>query len=242
MAVTDSAIAAIRSMIVSGELQPGDRLPPEAALGARLGLSRNSLREAVRALSLIRVLDVRQGDGTYVTNLAPSMLVEAISFIIDLHEDSSIVELLQMRRILEPAAVELAAHGIDDAGLAQVRAILDRTGPQSSAEELLAADLEFHRTVNSYCGNSYLSATIEGISGPTARARIWRGITESGSLERTLAEHEAIYAALAAGRADVAGAWSRVHIAGVEMWVAQQADLAAQGPAQGRAGRQPGSP
>jgi DNA-binding FadR family transcriptional regulator len=60
MALTDEAIERIKEMIVSGDLRPGDRLPNEADLAGRLGLSRNSLREAVRALSLMRVLDVRQ--------------------------------------------------------------------------------------------------------------------------------------------------------------------------------------
>ena len=71
VAVTDEAIERIKSMIVSGELQPGDRLPREDELAAELGLSRSSLREAVRALALVRILDVRQGDGTYVTSLSP---------------------------------------------------------------------------------------------------------------------------------------------------------------------------
>ncbi len=62
--LTDDAIARIQQMIVSGELQPGQRLPPEKELSESLGLSRNSLREAVKALELIRVLDVRRGDGT----------------------------------------------------------------------------------------------------------------------------------------------------------------------------------
>jgi GntR family transcriptional repressor for pyruvate dehydrogenase complex len=64
MALADEAIDKIKKMIISGELRPGDRLPKEADLADRLGLSRNSLREAVKALSMIRVLDVRQGDGT----------------------------------------------------------------------------------------------------------------------------------------------------------------------------------
>ena len=63
-AVTDRAITAIKQMVVDGELKPGDRLPPEKELSERIGVSRNSLREAVKALSVIRVLDVRQGDGT----------------------------------------------------------------------------------------------------------------------------------------------------------------------------------
>src|SRR5438034_10017427 len=63
--VTDDAIDKIRERIVSGAWGPGDRLPRESELAAELGLSRNSLREAVRALSQLRVLEVRQGDGTY---------------------------------------------------------------------------------------------------------------------------------------------------------------------------------
>ena len=79
MSVTDEAIETIKGMIVSGELRPGDRLPREADLAQRLGLSRSSLREAVRALSLVRILDVRQGDGTYVTSLDASLLLDALA-------------------------------------------------------------------------------------------------------------------------------------------------------------------
>src|ERR1700720_197279 len=76
VAVTDEAIEKIKSMIVSGTLRAGDRLPREADLAADLGLSRSSLREAVKALSLMNILDVRRGDGTYVTSLQPPLLLE----------------------------------------------------------------------------------------------------------------------------------------------------------------------
>ncbi len=224
MAVTDAAIAAIRAMITSGELKPGDRLPPEFELGKRLGLSRNSLREAVKALALIRILDVRQGDGTYVTNLEADTLVETLSFVIDLHHDASVVQLLEVRRLLEPRAVEMATHRLNSENLAELRVILDRIGNDSTVEELVEADLVFHRRINAACGNSYLAATIEGISGATARARLWRGFTETGAVQRTLAEHEAIYAAMAAGQADLAAAWATVHVGGVENWVRQHAE------------------
>ena len=71
MAVTDEAIGKIKEMLISGELLPGDRLPPEKELSERLGLSRNSLREAVKALELIRVLDVRRGDDLHCTLEVP---------------------------------------------------------------------------------------------------------------------------------------------------------------------------
>src|SRR5713226_4923718 len=77
--VTHDAIETIRELIASGKWGPGTRLPREADLAAQLGLSRNSLREAVRALSLARVLEVRQGDGTYVSSLEASELLEPTS-------------------------------------------------------------------------------------------------------------------------------------------------------------------
>src|SRR5947199_4941053 len=112
MAITDEAIERIKEMIVSGQLRPGDRLPKEADLASRLGLSRNSLREAVRALSLVRVLDVRQGDGTYVTSLRPELLLDAVAFLADFHRDDSLLHLLEVRRILEPAATAMAAQAM----------------------------------------------------------------------------------------------------------------------------------
>lgn len=69
----------------------GSRLPREADLGERLGLSRNSLREAVEALSLIRVPNVRQGDGTYVTSLDPVLLLDVVSFAVDFHRDDTVL-------------------------------------------------------------------------------------------------------------------------------------------------------
>lgn len=114
MALTDEAIERIKEMIVNGELRPGDRLPKEIDLAERLGLSRNSLREAVKALSLIRVLDVRQGDGTYVTSLQPEVLLDTVGFVLDFHRDDSVLALLEVRRILEPAATAMAAHHMSD--------------------------------------------------------------------------------------------------------------------------------
>jgi len=91
VALTDEAIEKIKSMIVSGTLRAGDRLPREADLAADLGLSRSSLREAVKALSLMNILDVRRGDGTYVTSLQPPLLLEALSFIVDFHRDGTVL-------------------------------------------------------------------------------------------------------------------------------------------------------
>ncbi|WEH42672.1 FadR family transcriptional regulator [Streptomyces sp. NBC_01218] len=219
MAVTDEAIEKIKGMIVSGALRPGDRLPKESELAADLGLSRNSLREAVRALSLIRILDVRQGDGTYVTSLDPQLLLEALSFVVDFHRDDTVLEFLAVRRILEPAATAMAASRIGDAELDDLAAQLDALGEEPSVEELVAADLDFHRGIVQASGNTVLCSLLDGLSGPTTRARVWRGLTQEDALSRTLQEHRAILAALRDRDPEAARAWATVHVASVEQWL-----------------------
>ncbi|ACU34366.1 FadR family transcriptional regulator [Actinosynnema pretiosum subsp. pretiosum] len=220
MAVTDDAILRVREMIVSGELKPGDRLPREAVLAERLGLSRNSLREAVKALSLVRVLDVRQGDGTYVSSLRADELLGALSFVLDLHRgEESLLEVVQVRRILEPAACALAAQRVTAEDAAALRALCDAAEAAETVEELVEHDLAFHRAVAAHSGNAYLAQLLDTLAGPTVRARIWRGIAQAGAKSRTVAEHRAIVDALAAGQPEVARSWSTVHIAGVEQWL-----------------------
>ncbi|MFG2437126.1 FadR/GntR family transcriptional regulator [Streptomyces sp. NPDC048508] len=219
MAVTDEAIEKIKGMIVSGALRPGDRLPKESELAADLGLSRNSLREAVRALSLIRILDVRQGDGTYVTSLDPQLLLEALSFVVDFHRDDTVLEFLAVRRILEPAATAMAATLIGEAELDALDDQLDKLGPEPSVEELVAADLDFHRGIVRASGNSVLCSLLDGLSGPTTRARVWRGLTQEDAVSRTLREHRAVLAALRDRDAEAARSWATVHIASVEQWL-----------------------
>ncbi|OPG03491.1 FadR/GntR family transcriptional regulator [Microbispora sp. GKU 823] len=219
MAVTDAAIDKIKQMITSGELAPGDRLPKEADLAERLGLSRNSLREAVRALALINVLDVRQGDGTYVTSLQPHLLLEAMSFVVDFHRDDTVLQFLEVRRVLEPAATAMAAMNMPDEDVKELRAILGALPADPSVEELVANDLRFHQHIAAGSGNPVLCSLIDSLSGPTTRARVWRGLTQEGALDDTREQHVMICDAIAARRPEVARAWATVHVAGVEEWL-----------------------
>lgn len=223
MAVTDEAIEKIKGMIVSGVLKPGDRLPKEDLLAEGLGLSRSSLREAVRALTLVRVLDVRQGDGTYVTSLDSRLLLDAVSFVVDFHRDDSVLFFLEVRRIIEPAATGMAARRITDEQVEGLREILAKVTPSSSAEELVANDLTFHRTIAEYCQNPVLVSLIDSMSIPTTRARVWRGLTQEDAVRRTITEHHGIVDALARREPEVAAARCAVHIAAVEDWLRQAA-------------------
>ncbi|MEV4618439.1 FadR/GntR family transcriptional regulator [Asanoa sp. NPDC049573] len=219
MALTDEAIDKIKGMIMSGELGPGARLPKEADLAERLGLSRNSLREAVRALSMIRVLDVRQGDGTYVTSLEPNLLLDALSFIVDFHRDDTVLQFFEVRRILEPAAAALAAERMLDDDIDKLQLVLDDLGDDPTIEALVANDIEFHRQIAVGADNAVLASLVEGLSGPTMRARIWRGLTQEGAAARTREQHQAIVDAISTRQPDLARSWATVHIAGVEEWL-----------------------
>lgn len=219
MAVTDEAIERLKSMIISGELRPGDRLPREADLATTLGLSRNSLREAVRALSLMRILDVRQGDGTYVASLAPDSLLEALTFVVEFHHDDSVLDLLEVRRILEPAATSRAAARMQDHEFDDLGELLARADDHSPVQDLVDVDTEFHRRIALGSGNAMLASMIESVAGPTHRARVWRGLTQLGALTRTLDEHQAILAALRRRDPELAAIRATIHISGVEEWL-----------------------
>lgn len=224
MAVTDEAIEKIKGMIVSGELGPGSRLPREKDLAERLGLSRSSMREAIKALEVIRVLDVRQGDGTYVTSLEPQLLLEAMSFVVDLHDDDSLLEIFAVRRVLESHATGLAAQRATETDIAELDAEIRAVAPDTDVEALVEHDVRFHSTIARLAGNEYLASLLESLTSQTVRARVWRGLTQAGALERTLAEHRAILDALADHDIDLACATAEVHISGIERWLRQARD------------------
>ncbi|MDI5937595.1 FadR/GntR family transcriptional regulator [Micromonospora sp. DH15] len=172
MALTDDAIAKIRSMIQSGELPPGARLPPEPQLAAQMGLSRSGVREAVKVLESARVLDVRRGDGTYVTSLAPRLLLEGLGVAVELLRDDTLLEVMEVRRMLEPVATGLAALRMTDADLDELSRILEEMrAAADDAEKLIRFDTAFHHTVVAATGNETLTSLLDGLSSRTVRAR-----------------------------------------------------------------------
>lgn len=220
MPVTDRAIARIQELILAGDLRPGSRLPPENELAAQLGVGRSSIREAVKALALIRVVDVRQGDGTYVTSLEPHLLLEGVGFAVDLVQDDSILQIVEVRRLFEPVATGLAADRIGDAALARLELHIDdmeRAGHDQ--EQLLRSDQLFHTTIFEATGNPTLTSILDGLSSRTVRARIWRGVLVGDATAETLREHRAIHSALAARDRALAEAAALLHVTTSEQWL-----------------------
>lgn len=220
--VTDEAIDKIRERIVSGAWGPGVRLPKESELAAELGLSRSSLREAVRALSQLRVLEVRQGDGTYVSSLEPNLLLESTGFVSHLLLGDTELELYEVRRILEAAAAALAAGRIDVAGKQELGEILGRMRQAQTVEDLVEADVAFHAVIARAAGNSVLASLLASLSTRTMRIRLWHGRAASGALDETREEHRRIFEAIAAGDPELARAAATAHIASGERWLRAQ--------------------
>jgi GntR family transcriptional regulator, transcriptional repressor for pyruvate dehydrogenase complex len=218
--VTDEAIERIRELIASGEWGPGTRLPREADLAKQLGLSRNSLREAVRALSLARVLEVRQGDGTYVSSLEPGELLEPTLSATYLLRGRTVLELFEVRRMLEPEAAARAAQVADAGVIAALRRELERmVAAGDRADELVEADAAFHDVIAGAPGNGVLQALLRSLSTRTVRARLWHGIADRGALDLARDEHRRIYDAIVAGDADLARAATLLHIVTNETWL-----------------------
>ena len=219
---TDVVIDGIKGLLTRGELEPGSRLPTEKDLAAQFGVSRGSLREGVRALAALGVLEPRQGDGTYVTALDPRTLLSPLGFLADLQLPAHAADLLAVRRVLETESVGLAASRVTDAELAEMDAVLAivevklSSEPNLDLEEFIHADTEFHRMIARASGNRPLAGIIDTLVGRTFRARLWRAIYDRGSLREAQAEHRAILDELVKRDPERARIRMATHLLGVE--------------------------
>jgi GntR family transcriptional regulator, transcriptional repressor for pyruvate dehydrogenase complex len=214
--LTETAIRRIREMIASGQLIPGSKLPSEGDLAAELGASRNTVREAVRGLVTARVLDVRRGDGTYVTSLRPEQLLEGIGAAAELMAEGFSLELVQVRRILESAATAMAAQNISEQALDELETLLGRMRTAESQEALVEIDSAFHAAVAIASGNVTLASMLAGVSVRTTRSRIWWGILEDSAKAQTIAQHAEILRALRERDPSKAEAAALIHVATTE--------------------------
>ncbi|KMS75205.1 GntR family transcriptional regulator [Streptomyces viridochromogenes] len=221
MSLTDEAIEKIKTMILNGELAPGSRLPTEEDLAEQFGLSRGTLREAVRALTAMRILVVRRGSGMYVSSLEPHLLLENLSFAADVSQGRTALQLLQVRRMLEPAATGAAATMLGAKDLRALRRILDRGRAATTVEEFVVHDTAFHLRIVEAVGNPVLSTLLQALSSRTQRVRILRGSHVERSLDSAHQDHEEILRALEARDALLAASAAAVHICAVERWLTQ---------------------
>lgn len=201
--LSDQVIDQLRALVASGEWPLGRRIPTEPELVAQLGVGRNTVREAVRALVHAGLLDVRQGDGTYVR--ATSELDAALARRL---ERSTALETLEVRAPLEREAARLAATRRDPADLRAIADALrerDALRPTADLAGFVAADLRFHRAVVAAAHNRLLAELYEHLMA--AFEALLHG-TEAGVPEDPgVGEgHNALAAAIEAGDPEAAEA------------------------------------
>lgn len=212
-------IDAVKTMIIRGDLKPGDRLPNEEDFALQLGVSRSSMREAIRALSAMQITIPRQGDGTYISSLEPHQLLETLSFAVDIAGAESVLQFLHVRRLLESQATMAAAARRSDGDLAELRRIHKLSLSEPDPDALMALDMEFHRTIAALAGNPVLSSLLNVVSNPTVRARMWRGKSEDAGSEILRREHGLILGAIERRDPQAAMIEAYNHVMGVERWV-----------------------
>ncbi|RFA10812.1 GntR family transcriptional regulator [Subtercola boreus] len=222
---TDVVVHGIKEMITTGRLAAGSRLPIEKDLADELGVSRSSLREGVRALALMGVLETRQGDGTYVTSLDASLLLAPMGFVVDLQTPADSAHLQAVRRVLETESAALAAQHFDVAAVEAATAVLASVEPlldhpdEADHDTIMEADIAFHRIIAHASGNPALEALIESLASRTIRGRMWRAISVEGAVRSTHREHLAILSALALHDSERARLRMATHLLEVEDYI-----------------------
>lgn len=230
MSALDTALHGLRALIADGALRPGDRLPSEGELCERLGVSRGSLREAIRMLAALGVLETRHGSGSYVGELRAADLIGSLSLTVGLLPMAGVLELTELRRVLEPHAAALAAARIDDDTVAVLDGILTEIEASDDFEEHSRLDHAFHMTISEVAGNDALTSLIEVLR---SRSRAYRipDADDAAELKRNSdAGHRAILRGLAAADPVAASAAASSHVAATEYWVRLYTEDAADTP------------
>ena len=216
--VAAEAVSRIQALVRSGELLPGGRLPPERELARELGVSRSTLREAIRALVAMNILVSRHGDGTYVSSLDPDSLSRPFSFVLETRP-ALLPHLFEARRLLESACAGLAAERITDeevAELAELAATPDDVGP----DELIDRDVALHTAIVRATGNPIL-AGLAGSIGALGLDSRRDSAGLPGQARRTRVHHKRIVAALRRRAPEEAEAAMAAHLRSVERALAR---------------------
>lgn len=162
--VSLEAAEAIKALIVSGELASGDALPPERNLAVMLGISRPSVREALRVLTAMNVVEPRHGGGTYVTSLDPTLLARPINFLLQV-EPRTFLHLFEVRQVLEVSAARLAAPNMTDEVVAELQKLADDAAAAlKQPNRFSELDFQLHTRIVESVGNPIYLSLYESIS------------------------------------------------------------------------------
>jgi GntR family transcriptional repressor for pyruvate dehydrogenase complex len=211
----------IRNLISSGQLKPGDLLPPERELAVKLGVGRSSIRDAVRTLEVMGILDPRQGHGTVVRDLSTEALVVPLANILT-RKREMVSELLEVRRMLEPALAGRAAKNATPQEIAEMGRILDRHEAKlRRGEPAVDEDSEFHYALALAARNSVVLRVLDVLMDLLRESRS-RSLQVKGRPKRSFEGHRRILRAIQQRDAKAAESAVRKHLEEIEEIVLRQ--------------------
>ena len=201
--------------LILKKLKPGDKLPSERELAELLQVSRSSIRDAIRGLELMGLVEPRQGAGTIVRELSVEPLVNPFANALKRRQEL-VSELLDFRKMLEPPLAARAATHASVDEISEMEEILQRQeGKLSKGEAAIAEDAEFHYSIALASGNSVVLKVID-ILMDLLRDTRERSLQLKGRPQKSLAGHRRILAAIKRRDAEAAKSAMRRHIEDVE--------------------------
>jgi len=199
---------------ITQDLKPGDLLPPERELVQMLGVSRGSVRDAIRSLELMGLLEPRQGIGTVVCNPASAPANPLATALLE--KRRAVAELLDVRNIIEPPLAARAALHVSRDEIADMEDILERQEARVRRGELgIEEDSEFHYSIALASDNSVVLKVVDVLMDLLRETRE-RSLQVEGRQEKSLAGHRRILAALKRGDAIAAEAAMHRHLREIE--------------------------
>lgn len=196
-------------------LKPGDVLPPERELAQKLGVSRGSVRDAIRSLELIGQLEPQQGRGTVVCDPSADALVGPLAAVI-MQKRKLVGELLDVRKIIEPPLARRAARHATAAQIAEMEQILERQSDKvRSGAMTIEEDNEFHYRIALAADNSVILRILDVLMDMLRETR-QQSLQISGRPQKSLAGHRRILAAFRRHDPRASGAAMRQHLEEIE--------------------------
>ncbi len=197
--VVQRVIDSITNAIVNGDLKPGDRIPTELEMAEQLGVARNSIREAVKILVYIGVLEIRRADGTFVCDGFSESLIEPMVYGIILNKDNE-EELGELRTMIESGVMRLAVQKATEEELAALKEQLAvmktcMTAENPNVEEVFEEDNKFHDLITEM-GHNVMVSKINAIARMlthSTRYHSVKGMIESGRGQELYEAHEVVY-------------------------------------------------
>jgi len=221
---TEIIIGQIRTAILEGRLKPGDRLPPEKQLGEQFQVSKQTLRESMRALEHMGLIEVRKGvgGGAFIVEVDEQVAARSLANYL-YFKNLTIENLSELRRIMEPYAAAQAAECISEADLTLLQQINAATRDSLTAEnwsQVSRDEIAFHRLIARQTKNPILILILDFVE---TLLEDFKKILKpnAGFMRSVLEAHEGIYAAIAAGNGQLASERMRSHVVDVETYLAR---------------------